>query len=96
MSTPLLLWKSQFLHATDESILITDAFHAAQDVMQKAGLQNVKLSEFDVCGNTSESTAAISCMQIGHRFLATIMVAGNDAGTVIQNLSDRLNKIKWL
>jgi hypothetical protein len=96
MSTPLLLWKSQFLHVTDESIILADAFTAAMDVMRKAGLQNVKLNVSDVSGNTFDSTAAINCVQIGNRFLAIIMVAGNDAASVIQNLSNRLNQIKWL
>lgn len=94
MTLPTFYWQSQPLHTT--AISLQDAFFAARDVMRKAGLQNIEKNEFDVSGTTATCRAAITYFQIGERFIAMIMVAGDDAQSVLKQLSDGLNHILWL
>jgi hypothetical protein len=96
MSVPTFYWRDQTLHTSTEANTLADAFQAAKDALKKSGVTDIHQTTSEVAGVTQTCRAAITYFVIGNRFVAMIAVAGDDAWTLLQEISDRLSKIKWL
>lgn len=92
--SPALYWKTQPTGSI--GISFSDLLSAAKQVMQDAGLTDIKRSASDVSGRTPNSPAAITFLKNGDTFTSIIMVAGDDSDKVLNKLSKALSKLHWL
>ena len=94
MSSPALYWRKQDMQMS--GINFNDALVMAKKVMTDAGLTSIKKSSVDVSGRTSNSHSAITFFHVGQSWIAVIMCAGNDAKTILEKLSEGLDKLETL